>query len=188
LVNRVVWNRYRDFGGEVKEYQVYRAQTEAGPFALAGTVPGKDTVYNDNIRSLGPDVTGIFCYRVVAVEQNNPLGFVDFDGLPFRSISNVACAEHLPRMFLPNAFNPASSQPANRVWRPQNVYAESASYSLEIFDRWGNMVFTTRDEKQGWDGTIDGVEAPMGVYMYRLKYRSVQEELKDVQGSLTLLR
>ena len=50
------------------------------------------------------------------------------------------------------------------------------------------MVFTTRDEKQGWDGTIDGVEAPMGVYMYRLKYRSVQEELKDVQGSLTLLR
>jgi gliding motility-associated-like protein len=74
------------------------------------------------------------------------------------------------------------------VWRPQNVYAESASYSLEIFDRWGNMVFTTRDEKQGWDGTIDGVEAPMGVYMYRLKYRSVQEELKDVQGSLTLLR
>ena len=188
LVNRVVWNRYRDFGGEVKEYQVYRAQTEAGPFALAGTVPGKDTVYNDNIRSLGPDVTGIFCYRVVAVEQNNPLGFVDFDGLPFRSISNVACAEHLPRMFVPNAFNPASSQPANRVWRPINVYAESASYSLEIFDRWGNKVFTTRDEKQGWDGTIDGVEAPMGVYMYRLKYRSVQEELKDVQGSLTLLR
>ena len=188
LVNRVVWNRYRDFGGVVKEYQVYRAQTEAGPFSLAGTVLGKDTVYNDNIRSLGPDVTGIFCYRVVAVEQNNPLGFVDFDGLPFRSISNIACAEHLPRMFLPNAFNPASSQPANRVWRPQNVYAESASYSLEIFDRWGNKVFTTRDEKQGWDGTIDGVEAPMGVYMYRLKYRSVQEELKDVQGSLTLLR
>jgi gliding motility-associated-like protein len=188
LVNRVVWSRYRDFGGVVKEYQVQRGLTEAGPFTLIGTVPGKDTVYNDNIRSLGPDVTGIFCYRVIAVEQNNPLGFEDFDEEPFRSISNVACAEHLPRMFVPNAFNPASSQPANRVWRPLNVYAESTSYSLEIFDRWGNKVFTSRDEKQGWDGTIDGVDAPMGVYMYRLKYRSVQEELKDVQGSLTLLR
>lgn len=188
LVNRVVWNRYRDFGGVVKEYQVQRGLMEAGPFTLVGTVPGKDTVYNDNIRSLGPDVTGIFCYRVIAVEQNNPLGFEDFDEEPFRSISNVACAEHLPRMFVPNAFNPASSQPANRVWRPLNVYAETTSYSLEIFDRWGNKVFSTRDEKQGWDGTIDGVDAPMGVYMYRLKYRSVQEELKDVQGSLTLLR
>jgi gliding motility-associated-like protein len=188
LVNRVVWNSYRDYGGVVKEYQVYRAQNEAGPFNLVGSVPGKDTVYNDNIRSLGPDVTGIFCYRVVAVEQNNPLGFVDFDGLPFRSVSNVACAEHMPRMFIPNAFNPASSQPANRVWRPQNVYAESASYSLEIFDRWGNKVFSTNNEKQGWDGTMNGADLPMGVYMYRLKYRSVQEELKDVQGSLTLLR
>jgi gliding motility-associated-like protein len=188
LVNRVVWNRYRDFGGVVKEYQVQRGLMEAGPFTLVGTVPGKDTVYNDNIRSLGPDVTGIFCYRVIAVEQNNPLGFEDFDEEPFRSISNVACAEHLPRMFVPNAFNPASSQPANRVWRPLNVYAETTSYSLEIFDRWGTKVFSTRDEKQGWDGTIDGVDAPMGVYMYRLKYRSVQEELKDVQGSLTLLR
>jgi gliding motility-associated-like protein len=94
----------------------------------------------------------------------------------------------MPRMFIPNAFNPASNQPANRVWRPQNVYAESASYSLEIFDRWGNMVFSTTNEKQGWDGTMNGADVPMGVYMYRLKYRSVQEELKDVQGSLTLLR
>ncbi len=187
LVTRLIWNRYRDFGGSVKEYQVWRAQTESGPFTLAATVAGVDTTHNDNIRPFG-DNTGIYCYKVVAIEKNNPLGFVDYDGQPFKSTSGVTCVEYVPRIFIPNAFNPKSTNPLNRVWRPQNVYVERGSYELIIMDRWGNVVFQSKDETEAWDGNTNGKECPIGVYMYRMEYRSVQGEPQLLTGSVSLLR
>jgi gliding motility-associated-like protein len=99
----------------------------------------------------------------------------------------VACAEHKPRIFIPNSFSPNSPVAENRTWRPKQVYVESGSYKLEILDRWGNVVFSTSDENVGWDGTIDGVKASEGSYLYQLNFRSKQGEPIEMLGTLLLI-
>jgi gliding motility-associated-like protein len=189
LVNKLVWSKYRDFGGKVKEYRIYRDLNEYGTFNdLVGVVSSKDSIFYDRILDLGASVSGIFCYKVVAVEENNPLMFIDIDNAPFRSTSNVGCAEYSSRVFMSNAFNPNSSITENKIWRPLSIYTDVTTYSLEIFNRWGTKVYETADKNAGWDGLINGQDAPVGVYMYRLRYKSIQGDSKDIQGSLTLLR
>ena len=185
LTNVLSWNSYRQFMGGVRDYEIYRSiGVSANGFVKIGTT--SDTFYVDNIRDDGDNV-GIFCYRIVATEQNNPLGFVDFNGLAFNSTSNEACAEHEPRVFIPNSFNPNSENIENNIWKPVHLYVEESSYSLEIYDRWGNKVFGTNDETKGWDGKVSGEYAPVGAYIYQLKYRSKQGEPVEKRGSITLM-
>jgi len=90
-------------------------------------------------------------------------------------------------VFIPNSFNPKSDVAANRVWKPAQVYVAPSSYSLEIFDRWGQRVFETKNENKGWDGKLNGEFAPSGVYTFQLRYRSIEGELIERRGTLNLL-
>ena len=131
---------------------------------------------------------GKFCYFVVAVEANNPLNFVDENGNAFSSRSNTACVVHEARMFIPSAFNPDSDIEENRVWMPQNIFAQEGSYQLEVYNRWGARVFSTANMNEGWDGMLNGGQAPMGVYSYVLKYKSLNGIPKEERGTFTLYR
>ena len=185
LTNILTWNPYRDFKGGVLSYDIYRSVGENGGMSFVGTTT--DTIFTDNIRPLGDNV-GIFCYKVVATEGPSPFNFEDYDGSVFTSTSNFACGgEHKARIFIPNSFSPESDFPENQTWKPKHVYVEDASYSLEIFDRWGVKVFSTRDISIGWDGTIDGTQAAEGSYIYQLNYRSKQGEPVNLRGTLLLI-
>jgi gliding motility-associated-like protein len=171
--------------GGVLKYDIYRSIGVAGRMDFIGTTT--DTIYTDNIRPLGNNV-GLFCYKVVATEGPSPLMFVDYDGSIFTSTSNIACGgEHDPRVFFPNSFNPNSNVAENRIWRPKHIYVEDATYRLEIYDRWGSLVFSTNDFLEGWDGTIGNQIAPEGSYIYQLNYRSKQGEPVDLRGTLLLI-
>jgi gliding motility-associated-like protein len=86
---------------------------------------------------------------------------VDGRGCPVAA--QVALADCCPaEVVLPSAFTPRSSAGANDGYRPQaeNVRA----YLLQVFDRWGSLVFQTDDPAQAWDGTFRGQPAPAGAY------------------------
>jgi gliding motility-associated-like protein len=184
LTNFLTWNPYQDYMGGVDRYEIYRAVMPNGGYQLMGSTA--DTFFLDNTRPLG-DYSGLVQYRVVAVEGPNPLVFRDADGSIFRSTSSVAVAEFAPRVFIPNSFNPKSDVAANRVWKPAQAYVSSGSYSLEIFDRWGQLVFETKNENKAWDGRMNGEFAPSGVYTYQLRYRSIEGEVVERRGTLNLL-
>jgi len=184
LTNVLTWNRYGDFMGGIDRYEIYRAVQPNGGFQLVGST--QDTLFQDNTRPLG-DYSGLIAYRVVAVEGVNPLAFRDADGSIFRSTSTTAMAEFKPRIFIPNSFNPKSDVATNRVWRPAQIYVSPGSYSLEVFDRWGQRVFETTDELKGWEGKLNGSYAPQGVYTFKLIYRSIEGELVERIGTLNLL-
>ena len=40
-------------------------------------------------------------------------------------------------------------------------------YSLQIFNRWGEEIFSTTDVNVGWDGYLDGKLCPTGAYVYK---------------------
>ncbi|MEL6673790.1 MAG: gliding motility-associated C-terminal domain-containing protein [Bacteroidota bacterium] len=95
-----------------------------------------------------------------------------------------------PRLFVPTAFTP------NEDGR-NDVLAVSAtdmvSYRLQIFNRWGKMVFDTSNPTEYWDGSLpNGQKAPEGVYMYLATYDHENRDRtffeRQVKGFVTLLR
>jgi gliding motility-associated-like protein len=60
---------------------------------------------------------------------------------------------------------------------------------MDIFDRWGTLVYSTKDAMKGWDGTIKGLNAENGVYVYKVKAIGANGEgRKEYVGHVSLLR
>ncbi|KAB2817879.1 T9SS type B sorting domain-containing protein [Phaeocystidibacter marisrubri] len=186
LTNQLTWNRYRDYGGIVDHYNVYRKVDGAPNWVLVAN-DVQDTSYTDNIRQFG-NGKGQFCYRVAAVEAANPLGFVDETGMPFTSFSNEACLNHDARGFFPTAFRPTSTNVENQVWKPMNLFEDQDNYLLIIQNRWGEEVFRTTNPDEGWDGTYKGTASQAGAYMFLVRYKAETGKLKEERGTFTLLR
>ncbi len=70
-----------------------------------------------------------------------------------------------------------------------NIYGTNRAthFELEIFNRWGQMVFQSRDKTKGWDGKFNGAEAPAGVYAYRFNV-TIDGTDYIKSGSFTLIR
>lgn len=89
-------------------------------------------------------------------------------------------------LFLPTAFSP-NSDGFNDFFRPMNTNLEA--YNISIFNRWGEMVFSSDNPTLGWDGTYKGTNSELGVYTYSAEYRfKNQTETKYQSNNLTLLR
>ena len=89
----------------------------------------------------------------------------------------------------PNAFTP-NGDGTNDVFRP--VFPCEVVFSnLKVFSRWGELVFETNEPLTGWDGRINGLDAPSDVYVWRVEYEAIRsgEQLHFVaKGGVTLLR
>lgn len=188
LSNRLKWNPYTEYAGEVGSYDIWRSDNPDYGFTRIASVPGTDTVYLDFFEDQASQSSGRFCYYVEATEANNPLNFVGSDGLPFRSKSNIACTVVKARFFMPSAFNPASDNPTNTLYGPSQVFSQTESYRFYIVNRWGEIVFDTSDPNEKWDGTYNGEDAPSGVYLYYIKYQSLEEVPNEQRGNFNLIR
>ncbi|MCU0423872.1 MAG: gliding motility-associated C-terminal domain-containing protein [Bacteroidia bacterium] len=74
----------------------------------------------------------------------------------------------------------------NDVFKVGGVFVES--FILKIFDRWGNKVFETTNMEEGWDGTINGKPGAPDVYVYIAEGRGRMNQIKVIEGNVTLLR
>lgn len=87
---------------------------------------------------------------------------------------------------VPNAFTPNGDQYNDRFavhW----AGPEPNAFVLQIFDRWGHVVFTANARESSWDGTTAGQAVPIGVYPWRLQ-ASVLKEPIIMNGHVTLVR
>jgi gliding motility-associated-like protein len=90
-------------------------------------------------------------------------------------------------LYIPNAFTP-DQDGLNDVFRMQAH--NLAVFEFWIFDRWGNMVFTSTDPTKVWSGDVLGGDyfAPDGVYFYRVQAETTKNHLIDRFGHITLIR
>ncbi len=186
LTNSLSWNPYEKWGGEVGQYEIYRSLNTNDKFTLVGTTNGDDSTYVDAIKDFGNE-SGRFCYYVVAVEANNPLGFVNDNGAPFTSLSNKVCINQSARVFVPTAFRPGSDVEVNQTFGPSMRFEEVAEYDFYILNRWGKVVFQTSEPGEEWDGKVEGEVAPTGVYVYYLKYSTLEDVPREERGTFTLI-
>ncbi|MBL7963975.1 MAG: CotH kinase family protein [Flavobacteriales bacterium] len=90
--------------------------------------------------------------------------------------------------YVPNAFTP-NGDGNNDVWLPLGNAVDPTNYNLQVFDRWGRLIFESKDPRMGWDGTLGGQPSPIGVYVYRAHVvDATTQKVQDLSGHVTLLR
>ena len=94
-------------------------------------------------------------------------------------------AEPCCQMFVPNAFSP-NGDSKNDIFRVRSV-RPFESFLLIVFNRWGQEVFRTKNQEDGWNGTFNGIKQEIGTYFYYIKYNCGTKELSK-KGDLTLIR
>ncbi len=88
--------------------------------------------------------------------------------------------------FLPNAYSPDANG-INEEFKPVGgPYVHS--YIMEIYNRWGEKIFESRDIAKGWDGTYMGKECDEGIYLCRIYVVPLKGKLQSHEITVTLLR
>jgi gliding motility-associated-like protein len=88
-------------------------------------------------------------------------------------------------IYVPNAFTP-NNDALNDYFQPYGL--NILAYDMKIFDRWGKMIFESKDLNFGWDGKVDGNKAQQGVYAYTIYYKDALKKEHTVYGQVTLIR
>lgn len=91
-----------------------------------------------------------------------------------------------PGILVPTGFSPNGDN-HNDLFR-LIAGSDVRSFTVTVYDRWGNKMFQTSQSGYGWDGTYKGQQVNAGVYAYMLEivYKSGTAELKS--GNITLIR
>ena len=89
-------------------------------------------------------------------------------------------------VFVPTAFTP-NGDGHNDVFRPVLVSAKELKY-FAVFDRWGQRVFYTTSPAEGWRGTSNGKEQPMGTYVWMVGAVDFNGKLVQQKGTVLLIR
>ncbi|MGB0862017.1 MAG: gliding motility-associated C-terminal domain-containing protein, partial [Saprospiraceae bacterium] len=87
---------------------------------------------------------------------------------------------------IPNLFSP-NGDGVNDLFEIRYTGLQNA-YSLNLYNRWGQLVFTTNDLSQKWDGTFRGENVTPGVYVYYFKAICPNGKSVLYKGNITLVR
>jgi gliding motility-associated-like protein len=117
---------------------------------------------------------------IVRLIVTNAASCADTAYQPVQDIANCYIA-------VPSAFTP-NGDGINDYLSPLNAY-KAADLLFQVFDRWGNLVFQTRDWTVRWDGTVAGQQSPVGTYVWILRYTNTDTGQKVSQkGTSVLIR
>lgn len=102
-------------------------------------------------------------------------------------IRNIEVVEDF-NVYIPNAFTP-NGDGLNDMFIIKGLGFKVEGFSMEIFDRWGNALFFSKDYTKGWDGTVKGIQSQDGVYIYKIKAVGANGEgRKEYVGHVTLMK
>lgn len=120
--------------------------------------------------------------------DNDPTTYDTYD-------SNTCTCQHTPipdnvATLVVNAFSP-NGDGINDIFRVVSN-EPIVSLNLQVYNRWGQLVFESHNIQDGWDGRYKGANQEIGVYVYSLRYEvetgTGTTEQKSLQGNLTLIR
>jgi gliding motility-associated-like protein len=91
-----------------------------------------------------------------------------------------------PDVYVANAFSP-NNDGKNDIFLPFPVGIRELGY-FRVFNRWGQMMFSTKTLNQGWDGRFAGLEQPTGVYTWMIEAITQDGRKIAKKGTVTLVR
>jgi gliding motility-associated-like protein len=88
-------------------------------------------------------------------------------------------------LFVPNAFSPNGDGQNDKLFVRDNCIK---SMDFLIFDRWGNKLFESENQNEGWDGTYKGQPMNSDTYVYVLKATMFDKSVVEKKGTVALVR
>jgi gliding motility-associated-like protein len=115
-------------------------------------------------------------YIVTVTDAN---GCTDTDGI------SIGIEMKCGNVFVPNAFSPNGDSENDVLY----VYGDCiTSMEFNVFDRWGEKVFSTTERTIGWDGKYRGKELDTGAFVYYLKGTLQNGDEIDLKGNISLVK
>lgn len=119
------------------------------------------------------------------IQENELCLIVESSNHCFDTTCKTIFVQDASLIYLPNAFIP-DNDGLNDVFKAEG--SNLVYFELQIFNRWGEKIFESKDITNGWDGTYNGNKAAIGVYSYRLLYRFTGEQGNHlINGHVTLI-
>ena len=91
-----------------------------------------------------------------------------------------------PGLYVPNAFTP-NGDGLNDFFRPIPIGMKSLKY-FRVYNRDGQLIFSTSIQNRGWDGTFKGKPQDSDVYVWIVEGIDYQDKVIFQKGSVTLIR
>lgn len=161
------------------------------------TVYENVNIYDFPIINLGNDTTIDACSSISLDAQNEGAEYlwstgsseqiidlydIKSDTMVFVDVTKNYCTSsdtiiiktnYLPvsELYFPTAFSP-NSDGLNDKFQPMGILDDISEFNMQIFNRWGQLVFTSNNVHTGWDSYYNGEPSPIGVYIFKVKYLS----------------
>ncbi len=163
---------------DTEGYYIYFAPFEGESLVKVDSVDGADQREYEHMPPTG--ISG--CYAVTAYDSNRNES----------ELSNIVCVDNCPLYKLPNTFTP-NGDGSNDLFTPiVNRFIEFVEF--DVYNEWGNKVWSTSDDKLLWDGTdYGGVELPEGTYyytcgVYERRVQGVSLSTELLRGHINILK
>jgi gliding motility-associated-like protein len=119
-------------------------------------------------------------YSVCLVAQNS-IGCSD-------TVCHEVFVSGFTSVYIPNAFSP-NGDGSNEMFFPVLRDVSRENYTFNIFDRWGQLIFSAKSLESQWDGTFNGINCKDGVYVWKIKYTEESNGTnREFTGHFSLLR
>lgn len=179
LLNSLNWSEYVEWENGVQEYQILRSIDGAAETLASTNTAGQQAFSED----LEPFLSskGQFCYRIQAYSE--PISY--FPNETFSSYSNKKCLDQEPLIWIPNAIMIHGENP---LFFPVISFADTSTYTLNIFSRWGDYVFETNKLSEKWDGQMNGEYVHENAYVYYITVKDGRGVLHERRGLITVLK
>lgn len=165
----LTWNSYSGWANGAAQYVVEKSYGSGITSQTVVNAISFDEVDNNNNQQ-------VIQYRIVAHPVNNTLA---------ESVSNEITIIKPVSIYYPNAFTPDGNG-SNEEFRVQGRFI--ASYELQIYNRWGELIFFSENMDTGWDGTYKGTLLPEGTYAFIARMEDMAGREIERSGTVLLLR
>jgi gliding motility-associated-like protein len=98
----------------------------------------------------------------------------------------VSPKDCLKGFYAPTAFTPNGDN-RNDVFRPL-LFGNVKKYQFTVYNRWGQIVFQTKELQKGWDGKVGGVPQQSNAFVWTCSYQFEGETQRTEKGSVMVIR
>ncbi|MCB0638229.1 MAG: gliding motility-associated C-terminal domain-containing protein [Lewinella sp.] len=177
--NYLNWEAYSHDFGQVLSYELVKVSGMGEQIVFTGSEV--DLNYKDVVDLDSEEASGLCYYLRAEVRFTLP----DGQEIEQELHSNTLCLEQQAKVYVPNVFAPEG---VNSVFRPLVGFGTAQVYLMQIYDRWGGLVFESRNLSDGWNGRKHGDPMPQGIYLYYIELTQSDGTVLKLSGDVMLLR
>jgi gliding motility-associated-like protein len=156
--------------------------SDTGICRAATTILQPNQAFANYLWSTGETANSI----TVSLPGNYWLEVINSNGCKARESIVVKTKDCVNRIFFPNAFTP-NADGRNDIFK-SNVSGVLANYYLAVYNRYGQLVFSTKDFTEGWSGLFKGREQNTGSFTWYSTYQFLNESPASQKGTILLIR